>query len=75
MFTLLLFDVLRERKVAVEALSTVETALRAARPALKDRLASHTDVPEYHQLDAFYQTVQAGGDIAVLQRPCHVHHS
>ena len=48
--------------MAAEVLSTVEGVLQAARPGLKERLAGQQDVPEYHQLDAFFQTVTAAGE-------------
>ena len=52
----------QERKVAAEALASVEAALQAARPGLKERLGSvAAALPEHHQLDAFYQTVSAAG--------------
>lgn len=56
--------------MAAEVLSTVEGVLQAARPGLKERLAGQPDVPEYHQLDAFFQTVTAAGEllIAVVER-------
>lgn len=49
--------------MAAEALWTVEAALTAARPQLKERLAGLTaQLPDYHQLEPFFQTVTAAGD-------------